>query len=499
MGATNLLFEVKVDRAVKGSRNAARVLHEQLKAAIVEGRLAVGAKLPATRHSEAVFGVSRNTVVEVYDRLLDGGYVVSRRGSGTFVADRAPQLSLAGPREKAFVEHRLNPFWLQADVASAMNFWRDSPASTTRDSSATAIDFRPALVDPRHFPYDVLRRVSTRQMRNLERKPAGLKSPQGNQGNHALRSAIVGHIALTRGVACRPDDVLVTCGAQQAFDLLAKTLVIPGETIVAIEDPGYPPMRVPFAALGARVVPVPVDHEGLMIEHLPPDVGVICVTPSHQFPLGMSMSPRRRQELVVFARAHGAVIIEDDYDGEFRYDGSPLEALRTAAAADVVFYVGTFSKCMLPSLRLGFVVAPEWAMRTLVAAKNALDWHCSVPIQLGVAAFIDEGHLARHVRRMRGLYRQRRQLLLEQLEGDLGEWLEPIPSFYGMHVAALARSNTDLDRVSETLLQRNLKIHTLGRYYAGPPTRAGLIFGYGVVDSSEIKTGLAWLRKTLAR
>ena len=307
----------------------------------------------------------------------------------------------------------------------------------------------------------------------LETRPPSLKSPQGNQGAWRLREAIAQHVAVTRAVLCRPDDVLVVSGAQQAFDLLARTLVVPGETVVAVEDPGYPPMRIAFAAAGARLAPIPVDAEGLVVDALPPDVGVICVCPSHQFPLGVTMSARRRKALVDFARRRGAVIVEDDYDGEFRYDGGPLKALRDAGAADVVFYVGTFSKCMLPALRLGFVVAPDWAMSTLVAAKNCLDWHCSTPLQAAVAAFISEGHLARHVRRLRQIYGARRQLLLDRLEQDLARWLEPIPSLYGMHVAAFARGDVDLEAAVQALPPQGVKLHTLDRYYAGTPRAGG--------------------------
>jgi GntR family transcriptional regulator/MocR family aminotransferase len=171
--------------------------------------------------------------------------------------------------------------------------------------------------------------------------------------------------------------------------------------------------------------------------------------------------------------------------------------LRAADAADVVFYVGTFSKCMLPSLRLGFVVAPDWARAALVAAKNCLDWHCSTPLQTGVAAFIAEGHLTHHVRRMRGLYRKRRQALIDLLRRDFARWLEPIPSFYGMHVAAYARDGADLEAAAARLAARGVKIHTLERYYLGAPGRAGLVFGYGAVDPEEIARGLACLRKEL--
>jgi GntR family transcriptional regulator / MocR family aminotransferase len=495
------LFEINLHLAAKGSRETSLTLYRQLKAAIVDGRLTPGAKLPPTRRSAAFFHVSRNTAVEVYERLLNEGYVVSRHGSGTYVARRAPaSASSPMPRAKAPLEsppgRRLNAFWTRPEITAAMGFWRED---TTRRQKTPHIDFRPALIDTRLFPFDIYRKVSAAQLRGLEKKPASYKSPQGNQGNYRLRTAITQHIALTRAVVCQPDDVVVTSGAQQAFDLIARILVTSGETRVAIEDPGYPPMRVAFAAAGANLVPVPVDDEGLVVEQIPKDVSVICVCPSHQFPLGVTMSARRRKALIEFARSRGAVIVEDDYDGEFRFDGAALEALRTKAAADVVFYVGTFSKCMLPALRLGFIVAPGWAQQTLIAAKNCLDWHCSTPLQMGVAGFIAGGHLARHVRRMRHIYKQRRSLLLTAIAKDHGKWLEPIPSFYGMHIAAVARTSVDLERVAETLAAQHLKIHTLSRYYLWPPARSGLIFGYGASDLSEIQRGLATLRKALLR
>jgi GntR family transcriptional regulator/MocR family aminotransferase len=498
-GAPNPLFEVELNLAAKGSRESARTLYRELKAAILDGRLLVGAQLPPARKSEAYFGVSRNTAVEVYDRLVNEGHVVTRRGSGTFVAERLPIPALQPePKARSTPARRLNPFWLDPDVTAAIGFWRDRPEQSLPTRHGRDVDFRPALVDPRLFPFDVFRRVSARQLRGLERKPASYKSPQGNQGNYHLREAITKHIALTRAVICRPDDVLVTSGAQQAFDLLARALVTRDETVVAIEDPGYPPMRVAFAAAGARVVPVGVDQEGLMVEQLPRDVGVICVCPSHQFPLGMTMSARRRKALIEFARNNGAVVVEDDYDGEFRYDASPLQALRTTSDADIVFYVGTFSKCMLSALRIGYIVVPKWALQTLVAAKNCLDWHCSTPIQGGVAEFIARGHLARHVRRMRHIYKQRRQLLLNFLCTELAAWLDPIPSCYGMHVAAVTRVALDLERVTEVLLRHNVKMHTFSRYFVGPQTRVGLIFGYGAADLSEMKQGLSALRRVLA-
>lgn len=495
----NPLFELRLERG-GDTRNAARGIHEQLKAAIIDGRLAPGARLPGTRQSGEFFGVSRNTATDIYERLINDGYAVSRPGSGTYVVDALPMAPPfdAGP-DVAHDDPRLNGFWLSEETRAAIGFWRDEPVAGKRDDKTAAIDFRPAMIDSRLFPMDVFRQISVKQLRTLENQPPSFKSAQGNQGNFRLREAIVRHIALTRAVSARPQDALVTAGAQQAFDILARTLVTPGKTVVAIEDPGYPPMRVAFAAAGATIVPVEVDEEGLVVDQLPANTNIICVCPSHQFPIGVTMSAQRRTALVGFARANGAVIVEDDYDGEFRYEGSPIEALRTADAADLVFYVGTFSKCMLPSLRLGFIVAPSWAMRTLIAAKNCLDWHCPIPTQMGVAGFISDGHLTRHVRKMRGIYDRRRRLIMAFMAEHLGEWLDPVPPLYGMHIAALARDGVDLEAVTASLLASNVKIHTLDRYHLGAPKRRGIVLGYGVVDLAEIEQGLSLLHQALLR
>jgi GntR family transcriptional regulator/MocR family aminotransferase len=491
------LFELSVDLASVPKRETSRALYRQLRSAILDGRLPPGAQLPPTRSSAERFGVSRNTVAEVYARLLSEGFVVGRQGAGTFIANPIPTPPVSAARQASPPPgHRLNPFWLAEETQRSIGFWHHARGVADGGGPGPAIDFRPALIDSRLFPFDLFRQSTARQLRRMENRPATLKSPQGNRGNYHLRLAIRDHIGLTRAVACEVDDILVTSGAQQAFDLLARTLVIPGETVVAIEDPGYPPMRVAFAAAGARVVPVGVDEEGLIVEDLPADAGIICVCPSHQFPLGMSMSPRRRQELLAFARRHGAVIVEDDYDGEFRYDGSPLEALRGGASADLVFYVGTFSKCLLPSLRLGFLVAPDWAMPALTTAKNCLDWHCPIPIQLGVSGFIADGHLTRHVGRMRKIYSERRTAMLGGL-ARLSRWLEPIPSYYGMHVAVRFRRDMDVHPIVQALAAKRMLLHGLERYYLGGSGPPGLVFGYGTADVRQIEAGLAALELVL--
>jgi GntR family transcriptional regulator/MocR family aminotransferase len=486
------IFELGLQPMERQSRDAVRRLVGQLKAAISDGRLAKGTRLPSTRQAQTLFGVSRNTVAEVYDQLFSAGFVVARQGSGTFVADSLPPIAdLAAPGEP--VAYQMNPVWQRADVVGGLRFWNEQGASTQ------AIDLRPALVDSRLFPFDDIRRALAKQLRSLETRPSSLRSPQGNQGNFSLRSAITRHIAVTRAVACLPEDVLVTSGAQQAFDLLARVLVTPGQTVVAIEDPGYPPMRAAFAAAGARLAFVGVDAEGMLVEEIPAEAKVICLCPSHQFPLGVSMSPERRRTLVQLARQRGAVIVEDDYDGEFRFEGAPLAALRANDAADVVFYVGTFSKCMLPTLRLGFIVAPAWVMETLVLAKNCLDWHCPTALQMAVASFIAEGRLTQHVRKMRDIYRHRRQYLAVALQRELGTWLELIPSSYGMHLGAYLREGLDAELLVQRMQEAGFMMHSFARYYAGSQGRPGLIFGYGAADLPQLERAVSQLSSELTR
>ncbi|MEO7251701.1 MAG: PLP-dependent aminotransferase family protein, partial [Arenimonas sp.] len=309
-----------------------------------------------------------------------------------------------------------------------------------------------------------------------------------------LRAAIAQHVSFTRAVACGPDDVVVTAGAQQAFDLLARILITPGRTVVALENPGYPPMRAAFAAAGAKIVAVPVDAEGLVVEHLPAATRVIGVTPSHQFPLGSVMSARRRAALLEFAQRRGAVVIEDDYDGEFRFDARPLDALQTLDRAESVFYVGTFSKSLFPTIRLGYVVAPQWARAAVVAARQYSDWHSAVAIQDTLASFITEGHLTRHVRKMRELYGDRRQALLEGLRVHLGDRLELVPSAAGLHLAALSSSVAATERIVERARAQGVGLNSLRAYYWGKPVRAGLVFGYGAIEAGAIDAGLLELR-----
>jgi GntR family transcriptional regulator / MocR family aminotransferase len=288
--------------------------------------------------------------------------------------------------------------------------------------------------------------------------------------------------------------VIVTA---QAIDLIARILVVPGETTVAVEDPGYPPMRAAFAAAGACIANVPVDDEGLVVDRLPPNARAICVTPSHQFPLGVAMSLRRRAALLDFARARRAVVIEDDYDGEFRFGGKPLDALQTLDRAELVFYVGTFSKSLFPALRLGFLVAPPWARSALVAAKQLTDWHGPVLAQDTLAAFIAEGHLARHVRKMRAIYGERRAALLRSLARHCGDRLAPIPAVAGLHLAARLAGPLPAGTLVARAADAGIGVESLDRYAGRKAAVRGLAFGYGMIRSDEIDEAIRRLARAL--
>jgi len=479
-------FEFPISLPSRDSRNLLRALHGQLKAAILDGRLQPGSRLPPTRALATAYGVSRNTAVAAYDLLLSEGYLATRPRAGAYVADVRPRSSSRGiATGAAGTDSRLQAFWRRSPVPVQLH----SPVSTR-------FDFRLGVPDKRFFPFDAWRRLTARAIRSFAKKPAAYAEPQGLPG---LRGAIAKHVSFARAVACRPEDIVVTAGSQQALDLLARILISPGRTVVAVENPGYPPLHAAFAAAGAKIAPVQVDGDGIVVQRLPTDTRVICVTPSHQFPLGTTMSTRRRTALLEFAQAHGAVIIEDDYDGEFRLGARPLDALQTLDRSESVFYVGTFSKSLFPEMRLGFVVSPPWARPALAAAKQCADWHCAVLEQETLAAFIAEGHLARHVRKMRQVYGARHQTLLGCLKRDFHGWLEPIPSAVGLHLAALSKTSLDVDALVDRARHEGIGIYSLREFYFGRTVRPGLVFGYGAIDERDIAEGLLRVRRLLPR
>jgi len=461
--------------ALDPRRPLAAQLFQQLREAILDGRLRAADPLPATRELAARLAVARNTVTGAYQRLVAEGYAEGRVGSGTYVAVNGARAAL--PRRAPPGVLRPAPRWGAPPPPAG-----PAPAAVR----GWSCDFRLGLPDAAHFPWDEWRRLLARQVRAGNPALSGAGDPAGLA---AARAAIARHAGLARGVRAGPEDVLVTTGAQQGIDLVGRLLVGPG-TIVAVEDPGYPQARRSFEALGARVVPVPIDAEGLVVAALPREARLVYVTPSHQFPLGTPMSLARRLALLAWAEARGAAVLEDDYDSEFRYDGRPLEPLQRLDRAGRVVYVGTFSKVLLPMVRLGFLVAPASLLPGLVAARRVADGQGSPVAEGALARLLDGGLLARHVRRMRREYGARRARLLSALARRLGEELEPIPSAAGLHLAARFRGvGTDAEAVARRAAALGVTVEALAPY-AVRPHPPGLAFGFGAVAPERIEEGV---------
>jgi GntR family transcriptional regulator/MocR family aminotransferase len=477
-------LDLPLDLPEQGSRRVARDLHQQLRSAIVGGRLHSGLRLPPTRELAAGLGVSRNTVVAAYDQLLAEGYISAHGRGGTLVADFLSRSAPAErPRHRPGHDDRLNATWR----ASATLI----PTGAHRDCR---YEFIVGIPDWASFPFDVWRRLEARAMRAISRARPDYGEPQGRL---ALREAIAGHISFARAIACTPEEIVVTAGAQQAFDLIARILVTPGKTTVAVEEPGYVPLRNVLVMAGAKIVPIPVDGEGLRVDRLPRDVKVIFVTPSHQFPLGVHLSLARRKALLDFAQARGAVIVEDDYDGEFRYAGKPLDALQTLDRNATVFYVGTFSKSLFPALRLGFVIAPAWARDALAAAKQLSDWHAPLVPQDTLAAFISERHLARHVRKMRRIYGERREILEAALARFVGDRLRVVGIGAGLHLAAELDPSVQAAGLVDRAHKASIALDPMQRFALRGRTSPGLVFGYGAIGADRISEAVRALSRLM--
>ncbi|MEV4757800.1 PLP-dependent aminotransferase family protein [Micromonospora sp. NPDC049559] len=466
-----------------GRGDLAAAIYRQLHDAILDGRLRPGERLPPTRELAGRLGVARNTVSVAYERLTAEGFLVARVGAGTFVGAE-PLAGRARPRTAPAGAVRPRPLWD-----------RIAPART--DAPPPAYDFRVGAPDAELFPLATWRRLVAAQLRAATVRETGYRDPAGHPG---LRAAIARHVGISRSVRARTEDVLVTQGAQQALDLVARVLVEPGDR-VAVEEPGYPPARLAFHCAGARVVGVPVDAEGLDVGALPRDARLVYVTPSHQFPLGTPMSLARRAALLEWAARRDAVIVEDDYDSEYRFSDRPLEPLQSLDRTGRVVYLGTFSKTLLPMLRLGFLVAPASLQPALRAARQLTDWHGDPVSQGALAAFIDSGELPRHLRRATRVYAARHERVRAALHRDLAEWLDPVPSAAGLHLCARLRPGVPVDpaRVLARAGERGVAADDLATYGFGDRPPAGIVLGYGGIDAGRIDEGLALLADCFRR
>jgi GntR family transcriptional regulator / MocR family aminotransferase len=467
--------------SLRGSGTLSTRIYRQLFDAVLDGRLRPDERLPPTRELARALDVSRNTVALVYDQLVAEGILIGRVGAGTFVC--ADPVRRIQPR-KAPAGATLKPRLL----------WTSIPEPPAAPVSTPVYDFRAGSPDAGLFPFTSWRRLVARHLRPTAFAWGRYGEPSGHAG---LRAAIARHIGVSRSVQAHTDDVIVTQGAQQALDLIGRVLIEPGDC-VAVEEPGYPPARSLFRSHGARVVGVPVDDEGLAVAAIPRAARLIYVTPSHQFPLGAPMSLQRRTALLTWAEKRNAVIIEDDYDSEFRFAGRPLDPLQNMDRSGRVIYVGSFSKVMLPTLRLGFLIAPASLRAALRTAKRLTDWHGELPIQAALARFIDEGLLARHIRRVRREYATRHVRIAKAIERNFGEWLRLIPSAAGLHVAARKAPGAavDLSRVARHAEAWGVAVRTLSDFSAERPAPEGMVIGYGSLPTTKVDEGLVRLAKS---
>jgi GntR family transcriptional regulator/MocR family aminotransferase len=466
-----------------------RWLYDELRAAILDGRLRPGSRLPATRDLAAAYSLSRATIVTAFDQLKSEGYVEGRSGSGTYVSQVLPEqlLDVRGPRSEQNLPHRRVALSLYARRLQPFRGASPRPMRAFR-ANQPALDL---------FPTTLWAQVAARRLRRVS---ANLLAGGEALGYRPLRQAVADYLNSSRGVKCSANQVLILSGAQEALDRTARILLNPGEA-VWMEEPGYPGAAIVFRAVGARICPVPVDAEGLDLEsglRKWKRPRLAYVTPAHQFPLGVTMSLRRRLALLEWARRAGTLIFEDDYDSEYRYSGRPIPAMQGLDRSGVVIFAGSFSAVLFPALRLGYLVVPPDMVDVFAAAESVSTHHPPLLEQAILCDFITEGHFARHIRRMRELYAERLAVLLEGARQELAGALEISNVEAGLQTVGWLRRGIRAERVAELAAARAVEMVPLSRYASGKSRREGLILGFAAVDPRELRRGVEELARVLS-
>src|SRR5215469_1702207 len=475
-------------------RKAPKALHQQIydayRTAIIDRSLRVGQRVPSTRMLACELGISRIPILNAYAQLLAEGYFESRVGAGTVVSNSLPDQVAStklrnvssskrtprGPRSLSKRSSLLDPF----DNARWSRGWGAFGVSQV------AFD---------QFPFRIWNSLVTRHCRKICAESLDYGSPMGSKD---LREAVAAYLRIARGVRCEADQIMIVSGSQQALEISARVLLDPGSS-VWIEEPGYRLARSVFAIHGCRMVPVPVDEEGLNIAagiRQCPDARAAFVTPSHQYPLGVTMSASRRLQLLDWAENSGSWIIEDDYDSEYRYENMPIAALQGLDTNSRVIYIGTFSKVLFPSLRLGYIVLPPDLVEPFLAARLAIDISPAGFHQAVLADFIREGHFSRHIRRMRLLYAERRSALIETIRERLGRGTDISGGQAGMHLSLTVRGIYDRE-IADRAADQRLWLVPLSSSYLRKPVRQGFILGFGSTGVEQIPDALGKLAALL--
>ncbi|WP_246793614.1 PLP-dependent aminotransferase family protein [Burkholderia perseverans] len=500
-----------------GAQPIYRQLHRLLQQAILSRELPAGTRVPSSRLLAAELGIARNTVTQVYEQLVLEGYVTSATGRGTFVADSSPD-EIVGVAERdeagggangkgggAGARRRGGVGTAAADVAANSGGAGGLPAAPPPVRSAAGAlsargarlvagagvskrqggAFMPGVPDVSRFPARVWMRLHNKYWRRL--RPDLLTYAPGG-GLASLREALADYLRTSRSVRCTPEHIVITTGIHQSIDLAVRLLTDPGDAIWT-EDPCYWGMRSVLQVSGLTTRPIAVDDEGIAPDaaDLAAPPKLMLVTPSHQYPLGMVMSLARRRMLLEYARQHGAWIIEDDYDSEFRYGSRPLASLQGLDTSGQVIYVGSFGKTLFPGLRVGYLVAPEPLAESFATASAELYREGQLLQQAVLAEFIAEGHFVSHIRKMRALYGLRRQTLLDVLARRYGDALPAMGGDAGLHLVMRLPDGADDRAVARAALERNIVVRALSGYYADASRAApGLLLGYACVHEDEI-------------
>jgi GntR family transcriptional regulator/MocR family aminotransferase len=471
-----------------------RQIYSAIRHAILSRQLLPETKLPSTRFLSTNLGISRNTVVNAFDQLFAEGYLATRQGSGTYVAQVLPEGSLAPSRPtRPAASHPLLERRPSQRGTRLLEMAGRMPMPLTNASPGTPRAFREGVPAGDLFPHKVWGRLLSRTWRYSSQE---ILSYGGWQ---PLREATAAYLGTSRGVRCTERQIIIVSGSQQGINLAGQVLLDPGAP-VWVEDPGYPGAYGGLLAAGAQVIPVPVDREGLDVNRGIaefPAARLAFVTPSHQFPLGVTMSLKRRLELLEWANRNDAWILEDDYDSEYRYAGHPLATLQAIDRENRVIYLGTFSKVMFPALRLGYMVVPNDLVEAFQAARKFAIQHPPLLEQAVMAEFISKGHFVRHIRRMRAIYGKRQELLVTAARCELEGRIEIEPSEGGMHLLGWLPDGMDDVFISRKAAAHGVDASPLSNYSYATRERGALLLGFAGINEKEIQDGVRRLAKAL--
>ena len=465
-----------------------RQLYEGYREAIVERRLRPGQRLPSTRSLAEELLVSRIPVLNAFEQLVAEGYIESHVGAGTFVARSLPEEPLA----VASVD--------RMKARPGQRIVSRSPAALPRRAGEPWLGgsgaFRMSEVAIDRFPFAVWSTLFNRHSHNPR---LSLLRYGDSMGHRPFREALAEYLRTARAVRCEADQIMVVSGSQQALEISARVLLDPGSP-VWVEEPGYAGAQDVLRRVGARLVPVPVDEEGLDVNAAiarSRRPRAVYVTPSHQYPLGVTMSASRRLQLLDWARRQGAWILEDDYDSEYRYESLPVAALQGLDRDARVIYIGTFSKVLFPALRVGYIVIPADLVPRFAGLREAMDIFAPTLPQAVLAEFLHQGHFARHLRRMRQLYRERRSALVAAIRSELGASLQVMGEQAGVHLVATLSNKASDRQISSRAARQGLWAMPLSSCYLGPAKRQGLVLGYGGTDLAAMPEAVGRLRRVL--